>query len=65
MDNFFRRFNKSYTNATYHNPYKYLSVEDTDGRTSKRIGDFDTTLWLETAGLILFMSLTVLLPTLF
>ena len=65
MDNFFRRFNKLDTNSTYHNPYKYLSVENNVGGKSKRIGDFDTTLWLETAGLILFMSLTVLLPTLF
>ncbi|MEM7400437.1 MAG: hypothetical protein AAF304_00645 [Pseudomonadota bacterium] len=32
---------------------------------SKRVGDVFTTLWLETAGLITFMSLAFLLPTIF
>ena len=32
---------------------------------SKRLGDVFTTLWLETAGLVTFMSLVILLPTFF
>ena len=31
----------------------------------KRLGDVFTTLWLETAGLTVFMSLAVLAPTFF
>ena len=32
---------------------------------SKRLGDVFTTLWLETAGFITFMSLIFMLPTFF
>lgn len=32
---------------------------------SKRLGDVVTTLWLETAGLTVFMSLVFLVPTFF
>lgn len=64
MDNFFRNFNKVDINTTYHNPYKFINAETNVSGIPKRIGDFDTTLWFETAGLILFMSLLVLIPTL-
>ncbi len=65
MENFFNKVNKVDTNATYHNPYSFLTREvNTTGR-SKRLGDFVTTLWLETAGLTVFMSTVALIPTFF
>lgn len=64
MENFFRNINKVDINTTYHNPYKFITAETNVRKISKRIGDFDTTLWFETTGLILFMSLLVLIPTL-
>ena len=39
-------------------------IEDVEDK-SKRLGDVFTTLWLETAGLTVFMSLVVLVPTFF
>ncbi len=65
MDNFFSKVSKSDTNSTYHNPYKFLTTENSIDTKSTRVGDFTTTLWLETAGLIVFMSLILALPTLF
>ncbi len=65
MDNFFSKINRADTNSTYHNPYKFLTTENNSAIKSTRLGDFDTTLWLETTGLIVFMSLIVLLPTIF
>ncbi len=65
MDNFFSKVNKTDINTTYHNPYKYLSTEKYVGKQSTRIGDFSTTLWMETAGLVISMSLVLLLPTIF
>ena len=65
MDNFFRKFGKVETNSTYYNPYKYLSTENVEPRKSTRVGDFNTTLWLETAALTVFLSLVIHLPTLF
>ena len=65
MDNFFSNINKSDTNSTYHNPYKFLTTENHVDRKSTRIGDFVTTLWVETTGLIVFMSVIFSLPILF
>ena len=65
MDNFFSKISKTDTNSTYHNPYKFLTTENYIESKSTRVGDFNTTLWLETAGLIVFMSLVLVLPTLF
>jgi len=65
MDNFFSKIQKSDVNSSYHNPYTFLTTENNNSSKTKRIGDFDTTLWMETAGLTVFMSLIVLLPTLF
>jgi len=62
MENFFSKINKAGTNSTYHNPYKFLTTENYIGRKSRRMGDFVTTLWLETAGFTVFMSLVVLVP---
>jgi len=65
MDNFFSKVSKNSINATYHNPYAFLTTETTKTKKSKRIGDFDTTLWLETGGLTVLMSLLLLIPTFF
>ena len=65
MDNFFSKMNKAETNSTYHNPYKFLTTENNIDSKPKRMGDFVTTLWVETAGLTVFMSLVVLVPTFF
>ena len=67
MDNFFSKVNKTDTNSTYHSPYKFLTTENYIGSkpTRVRVGDFTTTLWLETAALIAFMSLVLALPTFF
>jgi len=65
MDNFFRKIQKTDINSSYHNPYTFLTTENNGRSKTKRIGDFDTTLWMETAGLTVFMSLIILIPTLF
>lgn len=65
MENFFEKVDKANTNASYHNPFKYFGANKNSTRSSKRMGDVFTTLWLETAGLVSFMSLVVLLPTFF
>ncbi|NNC66685.1 MAG: hypothetical protein HKN83_01460 [Gammaproteobacteria bacterium] len=65
MNNFFSKINKPDTNSTYHNPYKFLTTESYSEKKSTRVGDFETTLWMETAGLTVFMSLVVLVPTFF
>ena len=65
MDNFFKKMDKASIDATYHNPYKYLVAEKNTSHSTKRMGDVFTTLWLETAGLVTFMSLVVLVPTFF
>ena len=65
MDNLFTQVNKDATNSTYHNPYKFLTMENTMEKKSTRIGDFDTTLWLETGGLTVLMPLIFLIPIFF
>lgn len=65
MDNFFSKVSKTDTNSTYHNPYKFLTTENYIDSKPTRMGDFTTTLWFETAGLIAFMSLVLVVPTLF
>lgn len=65
MDNFFNKIDKANIDASYHNPYKFLSAENKSAGKSKRMGDFVTTLWLETAGLTVFMSSVVLVPIIF
>jgi len=65
MDNFFSKFNKSDINSTYNNPYKFLTSESSKSKISTRLGDLDTTLWMETAGLTVYMSLIMLLPSMF
>ncbi len=65
MENFFNKVDKSNTDASYHNPYKFLTPEEGAARSTKRMGDVVTTLWVETAGLTVFMSLIVLTPSLF
>ncbi len=42
-----------------------LKTDENSADTSKRLGDVFTTLWMETAGLTVFMSLIVLAPSLF
>ena len=42
-----------------------LTTENNSAESSRRIGDFVTTLWMETAGLTVFMSLLILVPSLF
>ncbi|MFK7816023.1 MAG: hypothetical protein AB8B92_06765 [Gammaproteobacteria bacterium] len=63
MENFFSKVDKTSTNTTYHSPYKFLTSKTSMGKKSARKGDFETTLWMETAGLTAFMSLVVLAPT--
>jgi len=65
MDNFFSKIQKTDVNSSYHNPYTFLTTENTNSVKTKRIGDLDTTLWVETAGLTVFMSLVILIPTFF
>lgn len=65
MDNFFNKINKDDINSTYHTPYKFLTTENNMEKKSKRIGDFDTTLWIEAGGLTVIMSLIFLAPTFF
>ena len=65
MDNFFNKVDKANVDASYHSPYKFLSAENKTSGKTKRMGDFVTTLWMETAGLTIFMSSVVLLPTFF
>lgn len=63
MDNFFSKVDKANIDASYHSPYKFLAVEKNAAVKTKRMGDFVTTLWMETAGLTVFMSSVVLVPT--
>lgn len=65
MDNFFSAVSKNDINSTYHKPYTFLTKENNVRKESKRIGDIDTTLWLETGGLTVLMSLIFLVPTFF
>jgi hypothetical protein len=65
MDNFFSKVDKANIDASYHSPYKFLSAENTTANVPKRMGDFVTTLWLETAGLTVFMSSVILVPIFF
>jgi hypothetical protein len=63
MDNFFNKINKDDINSTYHTPYKFLTTKANMEKKLTRIGDFNTTLWLETGGLTVSMSLIFLVPT--
>ena len=65
MDNFFNKVDKTNVDATYHNPYTFLTAENKTAGKTKRMGDFVTTLWMETAGLTVFMSSIVLVPIFF
>lgn len=63
MDNFFSKVDKANVDASYHSPYTFLTAKDKTAGKPKRMGDFVTTLWMETAGLTVFMSSIVLVPT--
>lgn len=63
MDNFFNKVDKANVDASCHNPNTFLTADSTSTRKPKRMGDFVTTLWVETAGLTVFMSSIVLVPT--
>jgi len=64
MENFFNKVSAVDNHSTYHEPYKFLAANESKHKRVHRVGDFVTTLWLETAGLSVFMSSVVLLPTL-
>ena len=65
MENFFNKVSKVDTTVTYHNPSTFLTPEERNNGNSKRLGDYVTTLWLETAGLTVFLSTVALVPTFF